>query len=181
MSDAGGEQAIVARLTAIAERRRKAVAGDPYPFADIDFLSAHVETLTQQVVELKAAAKDDLRVMVEESEQLEQAEQENARLTADLIVAKESMRMMVENVKSLQLYGKQAEQARDTAHAALTEARGYVVAAIPHVGKLDDVLARIDAALAASAPQKPVGDYMNCPCPLCAKPPAPAQETERGR
>jgi outer membrane murein-binding lipoprotein Lpp len=58
------DPARAARLTAIAARRRKAVAGDPYPFADIDTLSAHVETLTQQVaalqVELDATLSDHM-------------------------------------------------------------------------------------------------------------------------
>jgi hypothetical protein len=88
-----------------------------------------------------------------------------ARLTAALADANQQL--------------EQAEQQRDAAHAALTRYCAHFFTCPAILGH--PCTCGLDAALAASAPQKPVGDYMNCPCPLCAKPPAPAQETERGR
>ena len=66
-------QAMAARLTAIAERRRRAVAGDPYPFADIDTLSAYVETLEREKAELRQDSERHERMYLAAHADWEQA------------------------------------------------------------------------------------------------------------
>ncbi len=224
MADDPREQAIAARLTAkqIAEQFLGEKSYDSQQEILHAFtvsalthaieraMSAHVETLTQQVAELRDETRNNFNNAMRNLDRAERAEQENARLTADLIVAKESMRMMVENVKSLQLYGKQAEQQRDAAHAALTRYGQHLPLCRslnrPNTPSLTCTCG-LDAALAASAPQKAgyldgcqcghvrgvhspqieraaqvadlVGHCTRCDCGAFT--PAPAQETERNQ
>jgi uncharacterized protein (DUF3084 family) len=136
------DPARAARLTAIAERLKMAEAEPGWYDNDLRFLLAQVETLTQQVAELKAgrvpckvcngnddaAAENaecyncrqkpyrDLEAAEQENAALRREadiiRQENARLTAE---AKDDLRVMVEEGEQL----RQAEQQRDAAHAAL--------------------------------------------------------------
>ncbi len=81
MADQAREQAIAARLTAIAERLRKITPKQFYVDHDMvndcRWLLAHVETLTQQVADW-AATNEVIR------QDFEDAKEENARLTAEL-------------------------------------------------------------------------------------------------
>ncbi len=168
-------QAIAARLTAriygvhnpscgegddcvceSVQRLAEAIASD---------MSAHVETLTQQVAELTALEKQD---------------------DADWAVH-------VAQVKR----AEQAEQQRDAAHAALRKCRKYFgilsqryndAHQFTFSAECDGLVIEIDAALAASAPQKRLVGCERADgtlnihaesetCEICA----PAQETERCR
>jgi outer membrane murein-binding lipoprotein Lpp len=96
MNEIHDTQAIAARLTAIAERRRRAVAGDPYPFADIDTLSAHVETLTLQVAELTAENAQLRRAYLEARTGMCQAEQQRDSAHVALKAAQEALKVIAE-------------------------------------------------------------------------------------
>ena len=156
-------QAIAARLTAIAERLKLysdfEIGGRAMitlPQAEHVFnelfhdLSAHVETLTQQVAELTAERDSSVKQHREMKQQLE-----HRTLVYGATVKR----------------AEQAEQQRDAAHAALKKAKEYQEAVLEvrqekgeHISesaamrlrKADDALitANLDAALAASAPQK---------------------------
>ncbi len=184
-----------ARLTAIAGRVKDAVRmghpggcrilsegeGCTCPLCDVDRLSAHVETLTQQVADW-AAANEVIR------QDFEDAKEENARLTAErdrkthtdssqpkvcadpTMCCRELTRIWAalgnppagthahEHVANL-------KQQRDAAHAALRQAEALLDKVAPWICKgcgphikVDEdgccVHCGADAALAASAPQK---------------------------
>ncbi len=141
-----------------------------------DRLSAHVETLTQQVAELKALEKQDDADWAVHTAQViraEQAEQENARLTADLADANQQLEVLKPGGRyAWKSKFEQAEQQRDAAHAAL---RGFVELLSGQTEPLHPVcwitaLVAADAALAASAPQKEpevVPRDPNRPLPAC--------------
>ncbi len=193
-----------ARLTAIAERLKRSVENGDVSMVDEAnwrFLLAHVETLTQQVADW-AAANEVIR------QDFEDAKEENARLTAEVGVRAQ------DHIEA-HYRAKAAEQQRDAAHAAL-RAAGFDInksAPLQHFGPCrhwtggacNCPLAKIDAALAASAPQKESATWR---CIFCGEPSetgggyeagevgpfcescylhleehfaAPAQETERGR
>ncbi len=103
---------------------------------DIRFLSAHIETLTQQVADLTATLK----------------EQAFEQTFADL---------------------RRAEQARDAAHAALREYGRHKTGCAARKwppGKFACTCG-LDAALAASAPQKAqVDELADVVCPQCGHP-----------
>ena len=137
------EQAIAARLTAIAEQAVQTVLacaqyGAGYEHAKAALvgemeaaLLAHVETLTQQVAEL---------------------ERSRDAWAADALTR-------TRNTEHYQARAEQAEQQRDAAHAALRELREAVLSRAcvesQHCGiDTDPAMALADAALAASAPQK---------------------------
>jgi type I site-specific restriction endonuclease len=173
------EQAMSARLTAIAERlkefirkhqsggcRMLSVADCQCPLCDVDRLSAHVETLERE----KAQADERARLSYPGLAEIERIQQENARLTARIISQPEIVFKSLASAKdeAQRLAGlceewyekfRQAEQARDTAHAAhdrllstLRNARNFI--AREHGMTQHEFLAYLDAALAASAPQK---------------------------
>ncbi len=217
------DPARAARLKAIAERLDRT---DPYRWLqdidDLRFLLAHVETLTQQVAELtklRLSQRIDIdRFMA----QIRNLQQENARLTADRDAFKDSEREALKVVAQqyawrveAQQAAAKAEQQRDAAHAALRKVRGHTSRGNPSIelaaGLLASIERIVDAALAASAPQKEQADpewllpaleahlrLLGCKCskPLVGYSPgfgprcrlcnvdsesAPAQETERGR
>ena len=90
-----------------------------------------------------------------------------ARLTAALADANQQL--------------EQAEQQRDAAHAALKAHGRHEYRCSMH-----GCVCGLDAALAASAPQKETRQHVeHCPAhpinAICICDPAPAQETERGR
>ncbi len=180
-----------------AERWEGHTQRDEYPehrFVSLaDLLSAHVETLTQQVAELRQQAQFDtgqLQIQAgalnEQAVRVRNLQQENARLTRRL-----SDMAQLTTLVDARL--QQAEQQRDAAHAALREISLTTFEA--HARKL------ADAALAASAPQKEQREpcsacegqqFDGFICDRCGREhhvaadgtwwstwPAPAQETER--
>jgi chromosome segregation ATPase len=80
--------------------------------ADLRFLSAHVETLTQQVAELQASVRQHIADVAELDDECAALKQENARLTADY----DKLLTSWAECKQLKT---QAEQQRDAALAAL--------------------------------------------------------------
>ncbi len=187
-------QAIAARLTAIAERldRLEQLTGQSTEHGDVRWILAHVETLTQQVAELTEQREQYHDDAVHFASLNTKAEQENARLTADI---KGWLKMLYESDANLE----QAEQQRDAAHAALRAIKEKATFVYRHP-TLEAIVTLADAALAASAPQKltcrQCGQVAVEHCDLdepgvdhqigCDKmhhefAPAPAQETERGR
>ncbi len=162
-------QARAARLTALEAEREI----DPYwvfskQWRDLAHdLSAHVETLTQQVADLTKLA--DLRLDINKTltrqhnewkAQAERAEQKNARLTAEnkrlMIANPDGALCLLSDYKEQRTRAEQAEQQRDAAHAALREIRALAHDCHEHDARLtlDEMQHQIDAALAASAPQK---------------------------
>jgi hypothetical protein len=95
------EQARAARLTAIAERlnQLEQLTGQSTTLGDVRFLLAHVETLTQQVAELRQYEMSHSAIIRTQAAYIEsyKAQGEAALIRAE-----------------------QAEQQRDAAHAALT-------------------------------------------------------------
>jgi chromosome segregation ATPase len=115
-------QAIAARLTALKERFDNYYYDTDLSVADMRFLLAHVETLTQQV----AALKDELAghpVLKTEWQQLNEALAAERQMRSE--VASRAERAEQENAQLRRAYLEarvamcQAEQQRDAAHAAL--------------------------------------------------------------
>jgi chromosome segregation ATPase len=166
------EQAMAARLTAIAERLIDEANGYGGDFADLlrdaatelSDLLAHVETLTQQVAELRGAILEPGGW----DERCKKAEQETARLTA----ASSAWREAYE--ESLQRRDT-AEQQRDTALASRDE---YQAVYRETADRLDIRTQQRDTARAALKDAlRRMSDCARCG----ARTAAPAQETERGR
>jgi predicted RNase H-like nuclease (RuvC/YqgF family) len=154
MTDQRDTQAIAARLTAIAERLKNGYwthAGHVDQDAltnDLKFVSAHVETLTQQVAELERK-ETGYKVAIENLKHSiralgDQVNKDGAEL--------ETLRSRFEAKTDTNLLQKQAEQQRDTAHAALKRIRGWDMLDATADGPFWK--RELDAALAASAPQK---------------------------
>jgi chromosome segregation ATPase len=150
---------------------------DPNAEKDVEKLCAHVETLTQQVAELKEelaghpvlktewqqlneALAAERQMRSEVASRAECAERENARLTAE---RDEAEARAVDAIFRM----KQAEQQRDAAHAALKQIvdESDSACGCDHTDENCCVLqgggcafctaaVALDAALAASAPQK---------------------------
>jgi regulator of replication initiation timing len=130
-------------------------------------LLAHVETLTQQVAQLSAVKEALKREHDTRCDERDAARQENARLKDALIgsaidrgkAEQENARLTAENAQLRRAYLEartgmcQAEQQRDTVHAALrtfgTHEESCIVGQAGH-----PCTCGLDAALAASAPQK---------------------------
>ncbi len=216
MSSTPGE---AARLTAIAERLKECAqfsTGGFHAIEDYDdlgFLSAHVETLTQQVAELTKQCVHGHKtrqvgcvscVMVFDWPLQARAEAAEMRVS--------ELEGAVGVLQSQRHYeqdrAEQAEQQRDAAHAALKRFGRHdkdCDSKFP-VQFNASCTCGLDAALAASAPQKEQlhcqfcgADHLPYTCPkrpysCCGRAdphehgfgsaipmPAPAQETERGR
>ena len=216
------EQAIAARLTAIAEKLTRALmdawlkhpstkVGEWGKPTDVYFsvkkavealapvVSAHVETLTQQVAELQQARTDD---SLSPNSSASQGRSDESVFHRVVPSGRDSGHIDNPAV-SVWAALEQAEQQRDAAHAALKAAEKRIEllceshealhVAMQQIADHDgdrfdwsgDVAinkpspqelaqSALDAALAASAPQKQHNPFRS---PL----PAPAQETERGR